>query len=376
MRLFLFMKSTLRSLFTFVSLATHVPAATCYVYVGSYTKGPEEGITLLKMDEATGKLENLGVTAAAPNPTFLTVDAKGEFLYAVHERQPGAVAAYRIDRTSGKLQFLNAESTKGDGPCHVCVDQARRNLIASNYGSGSVACLPIKADGSLAPASFFEQFTGQGPNPQRQEGPHAHGAYLSPDEKFALVADLGTDRIHVYHFDGEKGLLTKNAPPAGNTAPGAGPRHGTFSPDGSKFYIINELNNTITSFAWDAAKGNLTALQSVSTLEKPMAESSTAEIEFHPNHKVLYGSNRGHNSIARYAVDDAGRLTLQDLTSTTGPMPRHFAVHPSGLWMLAGNQKAETLITYAVDPVSGKLTLQGPPLSLRAPVCMVYLRIP
>ena len=369
------MKTTLSALII-AAMTSLASASTCFVYVGSYTKGPDEGITCLKMDEATGKLENLGVVAAAPNPTFLALDAKGEFLYAIHERQPGTVAAYKIDRATGKLTFLNTEGTNGNGPCHLTVDKARKNLLVANYASGSVCCIPIKADGSLASASSFIQHTGKGPNKSRQEGPHAHGVYLSPDEKFALVADLGTDKIDVYQFDAVHGMLTSNVPPAGVTAPGAGPRHGTFSPDGSKFYIINELDNTVTSFAWDAEKGTLTEIETVTTLPEPVKDNTTAEIEFHPNKKVLYGSNRGHNSIVRYSVEEAGKLKFLDTTSTTGPAPRHFAVHPNGKWLLAGNQSAETLVTYSVDPETGKLTQQGKPMELRSPVCMVYLRIP
>jgi 6-phosphogluconolactonase len=350
------------------------PASTCFIYIGSYTKGPDEGISLLKFNETTGAIENLGFVAAAPNPTFLTVDAKGEFLYAIHERQPGTVAAYRIDRSTGKLTFLNKENTHGNGPCHVFVDRARKNLLVANYGSGSVCCLPIKEDGSLAPLSSFHQHAGKGPHETRQEGPHAHGVYLSPDEKFAFVADLGTDRIDIYAFDAAQGQLTKHG--AGITAPGAGPRHGTFSPDGSKFYIINELDNTITSFAWDAQAGTLTPLQTITTLPEPAEDNTTAEIEFHPNQKILYGSNRGHNSIVRYSVDEKGTLSFLDSISTTGPAPRHFAVHPNGQWLLAGNQSDETLVTYTVDPNSGKLAQHGDPMPLRSPVCIVYLRIP
>ncbi len=370
------MKTPCLTLLTAMLMSSLAPASTCYVYIGSYTKAPEEGISCLKFDEATGHVENLGFVAAAPNPTFLTVDAAGEFLYAIHERNPGSIAAYKIDRSTGQLTFLNSEGTQGNGPCHVCVDHARKNLLAANYASGSVCCLPIKADGSLAPASSFIQHVGKGPHASRQEGPHAHGVYLSPDEKFALVADLGTDEIKVYRFDAAKGLLTPHDPPSVHTAPGAGPRHGTFSPDGSKFYIINELDNTITTFAWEAAKGTLTTLESVPTLTAPVADNTTAEIAFHPNHHVLYGSNRGENTIVRYAVDAAGKLKLEDAISTTGPAPRHFAVHPNGKWMLAGNQTAETLVTYAVDPESGKLTQHGQSMALRSPVCMVFLRVP
>jgi 6-phosphogluconolactonase len=370
------MKTTFTNILIAAAMTSLATASTCFVYVGSYTKGPQEGISCLKFDESTGALENLGFVAAAPNPTFLALDSKGEFLYAIHEREPGTVAAYKIDRASGKLTFINSQQTKGNGPCHLTVDKARANLLVANYASGSVCCLPITAEGGLSAASSSIQHTGKGPNASRQEGPHAHGVYLSPDEKFALVADLGTDKINIYKFDGSKGLLTPNEPAFGQTAPGAGPRHGTFSPDGSKFYIINELDNTITSFTWDASKGTLTPISSQSTLPEPVKDSTTAEIEFHPNGKVLYGSNRGHNSIARFSVDASGGFKLLDTTTTGGPAPRHFAVHPNGKWMLAGTQTAETLVTYAVDPESGKLTQHGDAMKLRSPVCLVFLRIP
>ena len=370
------MKSTLLSLFASAGLSSTALASTCYVYVGSYTKGPDGGISLLKMDEATGKLENLGVAAAAPNPSFLAVDAKGEFLYAIYENSPGSVAAYRIDRTTGKLTLLNKESAKGDGPCHIIVDKARKNVLVSNYGSGSVACLPIKEDGSLAPASSFHQHVGTGPNKERQEAPHAHGAYLSADEKFALVADLGMDRVVVYHFDAAKGLLTKNEPPAGIMAPNSGPRHGTFSPDGSKFYVINEMACSVSALTWNATTGTLKQFQDLPTTLKPVPGNSTAEIFFHPNGNILYGSNRGDNSIVRYSVDKEGKMKFEDTTSTTGPVPRGFAVHPSGKWMIAGVQDANKVVTFAVDPVSGKLTLHGEPTAVGMPVCIVFLRIP
>lgn len=351
-------------------------ATTCFVYVGSYTKGPEEGITLLKLDEKSGRIENMGVVAAAPNPSFLAIDGAGEYLYAIHERNPGSVAAYRINKTNGKLTFLNTAETGGPGPCHVFVDEGRKNLLAANYSDGSVACIRIGADGSLGAKSSYHKHKGTGPVTARQEAAHAHGVYLSPDEKFALVPDLGTDEIKIYRFDSAKGILTPNTPAAGRTAPGAGPRHGTFSPDGTQFYCINELDNTITRFAWDATKGFLTALDAVTTLEKPVANSTTAEIEFHPNGKFLYGSNRGEDTIVSYEVKASGELKRIQSISTTGPSPRHFAVHPSGKWMLAGNQSAETLVTYAIDPATGILTQHGQPLPLRSPVCMVYLRIP
>lgn len=350
-------------------------ANSSFVYVGSYTKGPEEGISLLKMDDETGTLENLGFVAAAPNPTFLALDPKGEHLYAIHERQPGSVAAYKIDRTTGKLTLLNTEKTSGNGPCHVSVCRDGKNLLVANYGSGSVACLPIRADGSLAPHSAFVQHTGHSVDKDRQKEPHAHGIYQSPGGKFVLACDLGTDKVYVYRFDPARGSLEPNDPPAGDLKPGAGPRHAAFSTDGKRLYVINELDCTVTVFSWDEAKGVLQAIESVSTLKEPVDGNSTAEVEVHPgNARVLYGSNRGANTIVRFSVDpDTGKLTYQDETSTTGPAPRHFATHPNGKWMLAGNQNAETLVSYKVDPATGKLSQHGQPLPLRSPVCMVFL---
>jgi 6-phosphogluconolactonase len=369
----------MKAILTVLVLAAAVRAAAApsstFVYVGSYTKEPtKEGITLLKMDDATGRLENLGVAAVAPNPTFLAVDASGEFLYAIHERQPGTVAAYKINRSTGALTLLNTESTGGPGPCHVAVDSKRRFLLAANYSGGSIACLPIAADGSLKKASSFMQHAGSSANPDRQKEPHAHGVYFSPDEKFVLATDLGTDKIYVYRLDAEKGTLAATGKP-GSVKPGAGVRHGTFNPEGSKFYAINEIDCTITSFAWDADSGTLTERETVSTLTAPVPGNSTAEIAFLPGGKTLLGSNRGHNSLATYAVQADGALKLLG-HAPTGGVPRHFGVHPSGKWVLAGGQNNNAITVLAVDGKSGTLTAQGEPFPVLSPVCIVFLPVP
>lgn len=368
------MKSILLTITAVLASAITTFAGATFVYVGSYTKTAEEGITLLKMDDATGALTELGVAARSPNPTFLALDAKGEFLYAIHEREPGTVASYKIDRATGALKLLNIESCKGPGPCHVTVDSKRCHLFVANYAGGSIACLPIREDGSLGPASAFIQHTGSSANPSRQKEPHAHGVYLSPDEKFLLATDLGTDRIYIYKFDAVKGTLTATDKP-GFVKPGAGVRHGAFSPDGKRFYAINEIDCTVTTFTWDAVTGTLTEIETVPTTTAPVKGNSTAEIAFLPNGRTLYGSNRGHNSLATWKMAADGKLTLLG-HADVGGVPRHFGIHPSGKWVLAGRQDSNALVTFAVDEQTGQLMVKGEPLPVLSPVCMVFLPVP
>jgi 6-phosphogluconolactonase len=349
---------------------------TSYIFVGSYTTDPAHGISLLKFDDETGHMENLGVSATSPNPSFLAIDPTGEFLYAIHDRNPGKVAAYCFDAKSAKLSLLNIQETGSPGPTHLCLDAERKNLIVANYAGGSVTCLPINEDGSLATASAFVQHQGSSADPKRQEAPHAHGVYMSPDNRFVLCTDLGTDKIYVYKFDPVLGSLEPNDPPHASVKAGAGVRHGTFSPDGTRFYVINELDNTITGFNWDADRGVLQEFAVVSTLPEGAGPSQTAEIEFHPSGRFLYGSNRGHDSIAIFAVDPTtGRLTSQGHAMTGAPEPRHFQIHPSGKWILAGNQKASTVTLFKLDETSGQLIAHGPPFPVNQPVCLIHLPI-
>ena len=258
-------------------------------------------------------------------------------------KKGGGVSALAIDPASGKLTLLNQQSSVGSGPCHLTVDRAGKNVLVANYGSGSVACLPIQADGTLSAASSFIQHEGKSADASRQEGPHAHSINLDQANRFALVADLGLDQVRVYQFDAEKGELTPNDPPFATVAPGSGPRHLAFHPDGRFAYVISEMANTVTAFDYDAAKGTLTGIQTISTLPADFhGKSYTAEVQVHPSGKFVYGSNRGHDSIAIFAVDPAtGKLTAAGHQSTLGKNPRNFALDPTGHYLLAENQDSE-----------------------------------
>lgn len=344
------------------------------IYVGTYTDGDSQGVYLCELDPSTGKLDNLGLAGECKNPSFLAIHPNRKFLYAVSEMGGGgAVVAFAIDATSRRLTRLNEESSHGSGPCHLIVDKTGRHVLVANYGSGSVAVLPIGDDGRLVAASSVVQHRGKGPNPDRQEGPHAHAIYLSPDERFVLAADLGLDKVLVYRFDPAAGMLTPNDPPAAELPAGAGPRHLAWHPNGRWVYVINEMANTVTAFEYDAERGALTGLQTVETLpEGATIDNTTAEIVVHPSGKFLYGSNRGDDSIAIFAIDEStGRLTARGHHPTGGKTPRNFAVDPSGRWLLAANQGSGTITVHRIDLQSGTLTATESSARVDSPVCVL-----
>ena len=337
-----------------------------FAYTGTYTKRNSKGIYVFRFNAATGKPAPIGLAGEANNPSFLAIHPNHRFLYAVIEvgeiggQQSGAVAAYSIDRTSGKLTFLNQVSSHGAGPCHVIVDKTGKNVFVANYDGGSIAVLPIGADGKLGEASAAIQHHGSSVNKERQQEPHAHCIQPSPDNRFALVADLGLDEVLVYHFDPSKGTLTPNDPPFGKTPAGAGPRHFAFSPNGRFVYVINEIQCTASTFEYDAKRGALRLKDTISTLPngyKITNHDSTAELRVHPSGKFVYGSNRGHDSIAVFAVDAAeGTLTPVEHVSTQGKTPRGFNIDPTGSYLIAGNQDSDNLVVFQIDHNTGKLT--------------------
>jgi 6-phosphogluconolactonase len=274
---------------------------------------------------------------------------------------------------------LNQQSSVGSGPAHLIVDTSGRDVLVANYGGGSVAVLPIETDGRLKPYSAFVQHTGSGVDPQRQKGPHAHSVNVDPENRFAYVADLGLDKVLIYRFDAGKGSLVANDPPFAPLKPGAGPRHFAFHPKGRFAYVINEMDLTITAFSHDAARGALKELQTVSTL--PPGQSmqpgySTAEVQVHPSGRFLYGSNRGHNSITVFAIDEkAGTLTYVENQPTQGDTPRGFGVEPGGAYLLAGNQKSDSVVVFRIDQKTGRLTPTGHKVEVGAPVCVKFVRV-
>jgi 6-phosphogluconolactonase len=355
-------------------------SGTIWLYVGTYTHGrtPSEGIYLLELDRASGRLTSMGPAASLSDPSFLAIHPNRKFLYAVNEldhfngQKGGGVSALSIDQASGLLTLLNQQSSVGSGPCHLTVDRTGKNVLVANYGSGSVCCLPIQAAGSLSAASSFVQHEGRSADTRRQRGPHAHSINLDFANRFAVVADLGLDRVFVYKLDAVKGTLTPNEPPFTNVAPGSGPRHFAFHPDGRFGYVISEMANTVTGFAYDADRGVLTEIETISTLPPGFqGKSYTAEVQLHPSGKFLYGSNRGHDSIAIFTVDPVtGKLTASGHQATMGKNPRNFAIDPSGSYLLAENQDSDSVVIFRIEPATGGLTQVGEPLKIPMPVCI------
>jgi len=352
------------------------------MYVGTYTGPDSNGIYAYRFDARTGDVKPLGLAAETKNPSFLAIHPNRKFLYAVGESSGagawgGSVSAFALDRATGKLTFLNSASSGGKGPCHLVVDKTGRNVVVANYGSGATAVLPVKPDGRLGEPSSTIQHTGSSVDRARQEGPHAHSANLSPDNRFAFVADLGLDKILVYKFDATKGTIAPNTPPFATVARGSGPRHFAFHPSGKFAYVINEMGNTVTAFSYDAAGGVLTSLQTISTLPQGFSgKSYCAEVVVHPSGKFLYGSNRGHNSIAVFAIDPAkGTLTAIEQTPTGGKWPRNFNIDPTGAYLFAANEQSNDIFLFRIDPATGKLTPTGKKLEVGKPVCIKFMPV-
>jgi 6-phosphogluconolactonase len=351
-------------------------------YVGTYSDRGGKGIYAYRFDAKTGKLTDLGLAIATPDPSFLAISGNGKFLYAVNETstyqgQPtGSVSSFAIHKDTGKLTLLNTLSSRGPGPAHLVIDRSGKSLLVANYDGGNVAVFPILENGSLGEASAFVQHKGSSVVPDRQKGPHAHDIAMSPDNRFALMADLGLDQVIVYPFDSTKGTL--GTPHVVKVHPGSGPRHLAFSPNGKFVYLINEIKCTIVSYSYNAADGELKELQTVSTLPKDFAGASdTAEIEVHPSGRFLYGSNRGHDSIVLFTIDPAtGTLTNAGFTSTRGKTPRNFAIDPTGHWLFAENHESDDFVIFKIDEKTGQLTPQGDALHVPAPVCIKFVAIP
>ena len=361
----------------FLARAADAPAAgKVRAYVGTYTGKDSRGIYRLELDAASGELTSRGLAAESANPSFLAVHPTGKFLYAVNENGDGTVSAFALEASGGALTHLNHQSSRGGGPCHLSVDRRGKNVLVANYNTGSIAVLPIGADGRLGAATSTAQHEGSGPDKGRQEGPHAH--WIAPDaaERFAITADLGLDRLLVYRFDADHGAITPNAPAFARSAPGAGPRHAAFHPDGRHLYVINELNSTVAAYDYDLERGTLSATQTLPTLPADFrGNSSTAEIAVDPSGRFLYGSNRGHDSIAAFAIDaKSGRLSALGIEPTRGKTPRNFAIDPSGSFLLAANQDSNTVVVFRIDPQTGRLAPTGHSAEVPMPVCVVFPR--
>ena len=352
-----------------------------FVYVGTYTHSDSEGIYVYRLDGATGALEYSSKASGVEHPSFVEIHPNGKYLYAVNElneydgKASGSVTAFYIHQDTGELSFLNKRATGGGAPCHLSVDATGKFLLVANYGGGSVVAFPIGSDGRLGEASDFVQHQGSSINPQRQMEPHAHAIRIDPGNRYAFSPDLGLDKILIYRLDAENGKLTPNVQPWVRVHPGAGPRHFDFHPNGKFAYVINELDSTFTAFAYDGAAGTLTEFQTLSTLPEDFdGTSHCADVHVHPNGKFLYGSNRGHDSIAICAIDEeTGRLTSIGYELTQGKTPRNFGLNPEGTFLFAANQQTDTIVTFAVNTETGALNATGHVTEVPMPVCVKLL---
>lgn len=348
------------------------------VYVGTYTApGKSQGVYRTEFDATTGRLTRPALAGKTINPSFLAVHPTGKYLYAVGEvdnfagkgkTSTGVVSAFAIDRRSGDLTLLDQQSSEGAGPCYVTVDRAGKYVLVANYGGGNAAALPIDSGGKLRPATGFVQQSGK-------KKALAHSINLDPANRFAFVADAGIDRVFSYRFAG--GKLTANDPPCAELPAGAAPRHFAFHPTGKYAYVINEAALSITVFRYDADKGVLHTIQTISTVPPGWKGGSTAEVVVHPSGKFVYGSNRGHDSIAVFSVEaKTGMLTSVENQGTGVKTPRNFALDPTGRWCLVANQDGRSVIVFAVDPRTGKLTSTAEKVEIDSPVCVRFLAWP
>lgn len=348
------------------------------VYVGTYTRGESKGVYIYRLNRDNGGLEPLGYGSCKSSPSFLAFSPGYDYLYAANEigeyqgERSGALAVWSIDQETGELDFINQSATGGPGPCYVTVDATGKYAFAANYSGGSVAMIPINEDGSLAPASDFVQHVGSSVNERRQGEAHAHSCTIDPTNKYALVADLGMDKIMVYKLDLENGKLVPNDTPFVRLHGGAGPRHFCFSPCGRYGYVINELDSTVTSFVYDADAGTLETIETVSTLPDGWeGQSHCADIHMLSSGRFLYGSNRGHDSIVIMSVDtETGKLTPVGWESTQGNFPRNFCIDPTETFLLAANQNTDNIVSYRIDQETGLLTPTGQETQVPIPVCI------
>lgn len=351
------------------------------VYVGTYTSGKSrsEGIYIYKLNLASGELKSYKTVKNVVEPSYLAIDKDKKYLYAVNETveyegaKSGAVSAFAIDQKTGDLKFLNKQPSLGGAPCFITVSENEKFVLVANYVGGNVSVFPVQTGGKLGAAVDSAQHSGSGANKERQEAAHAHSIMLDKNNGFAFANDLGIDKVMIYRFDVKTGKLKPNQTQAFyKTKAGAGPRHFAFHRNGKFAFVINELDTTISSLAYDARQGTLKEIQTVPTLPAGFSGANTcADIHVSPNGKFLYGSNRGHDSIVSYRIDEkTGKLEYVEHVSTGGKTPRNFAIDPTGRFLLAANQNSDSIVVFRIDEKSGKLVLTGNVAQVPTPVCL------
>lgn len=349
------------------------------IYVGTYSKRGSEGIYILEFDRSTGKLTQKQTVANSKSPSFLAIHPSGKFAYSVNEdaKEADGVSAYSLNRTNGQLTLLNQEDSNGGAPCHISIDQTGKLAFVSNYSGGTFTVLPIKADGSLGKATTTLSYSGSGPNKQRQEKAHIHSAFISPDNRFIYVSDLGSDKIYIYQIDPAQGSIKPASTPFVSVKPGSGPRHFTFHPNGQFAYGVEELVSGVSVFAINKKTGGLTLLEdNVKTLPADFSgQNTSADIHIDPKGRFLYQSNRGHNSLAIFAIQADGKLKWVGEQATDGKNPRNFMIDPKGEFLLVANQDSDNIVVFRIDPKTGLLKKVGEPISVPAPVCLKLLSL-
>ena len=354
---------------------------TNVVYIGTYTGSGSEGIYTCQLDASTGELRKTGVARKVENPSYLAIDADRRRLYAVNElskfreRPGGGISAFAIEPSSGALSLINQTYSHGGAPCYLTLDAGGRYLFVANYLGGNIGVIRISDDGALGEATDVVTHSGNSLHPERQEGPHPHSILLDSANNYAFVPDLGLDNVMQYRFDPDSGQLRPNRQPWTETTPGSGPRHIVFHHNMRLAYVINELSSTITAYTYDSNEGTLEPLQTISTIPEDYSGTNlAADLHLTPNAKLLFGSNRGHDSIASYAVDqETGRLTQVDCRSSQGQTPRGFVIDPSGTLLLVANQDSDNIVAFWIDYDEGAIIPTGHSLSIPSPVCLKFL---
>jgi len=348
--------------------------------VGTQTSGTSKGIYAYTFGIKTGELKELGLAAQADNPTFLALAPNGRTVLVANEldtyegKNSGAVSSYALDRTAARLTKINEVASLGGGTCHVAFDHTGRSAFAANYGGGSAASFAVGTDGRLSPTVSFFQYSGHGPDANRQMGPHAHRVTVSPDNQFLLVNDLGLDAIHIYRLDAATAKLTPNEPQTWKSAPGAGPRALQFHPNGRFAYCVTEMASAVVVLRWHAETGVLETVQEV-VIRPPEFQgvSGASDIVIDHDARFAYAADRFDDIIATFAISpDDGRLTLLKRISYGGKVPRHLTLDPSGRWLLVANQASDNISVLARDIQTGQLAAADKNFPLSKPQCLVF----
>ena len=354
----------------------HAAPTKALVCIGSYSTSDKESVHLFQLNLKDGSINKISAVSGLVNPSFLKIHPNGKFLYAVNEvgdfqgKKSGGVTAFALDVKNGKIAKLNQQPSGDTGPCHLTIDSKGKYVLVAHYGGGSTTVLPIRENGHVGPVTSQIKHTGSSVHP-RQKAPHAHAIHVGPNNKFAFAPDLGLDKVLVFKFDENSGKITETKFDGAKVAPGSGPRHFGFHPNGEYAYVINEITQTITSFSYHPKRGKLRSIQTLSTVPHPVKGNSTAEILVHPNGKFLYGSNRGHNSIAMFSINEKnGMLTSIGHESIRGEIPRNFGIDPTGQFLLAAGQRSNNVNVFRIKLDTGRLKFTGHSVKVSQPVCV------